>query len=90
MIDSLVGVFVMVGVTTFLAALLELANFVLSPASTPEAARQLIEQTPELQATVSRFSAATGQPADEVKAELAARLCELPRDSFGISNPGCR
>jgi len=39
---------------------------------------------------VSRFSAATGEPAAEVKAELAARLCELPRDASGINNPGCR
>ena len=90
MVDGLVGVFVMVGVTTFMAALVELGNFVLSPPSTPQASRELIEQTPELQATVSRFSAASGQPAAAVKEELAARLCELPRDASGINNPGCR
>ena len=77
MIDGLVGVFVMVGVTTFMAALVELGNFVLSPPSSPQASRELIEQTPELQATVSRFSAATGQPAAAVKDELAARLKKL-------------
>ena len=90
MIDGLVGVFVMVGVTTFMAALVELGSFVLAPPASLEATRELIEQTPELQATVSRFSAATGRPAAEVKAELAARLCELPRDASGINNPGCR
>ena len=90
MVDGLVGVFVMVGVTTFMAALVELGNFVLSPPSTPQASRELIEQTPELQATVSRFSAATGQPAAAVKDELAARLCELPRGAIEPPNPGCR
>ena len=90
MVDGLVGVFVMVGVTTFMAALVELGSFVLAPPSNVEESRQLIERTPELQSTVSRFSAATGQPAAEVKAELAARLCELPRDASGVNNPGCR
>lgn len=90
MVDALVGVFVMVGVTTFMAVLVELGSFVLAPPASVEATRQLIEQTPELQATVSRFSAATGLPAADVKAELAARLCELPRDASGINTPGCR
>ena len=90
MIDGLIGVFVMVGVTTFMAVLVELSSFVLAPPSTIEASRKLIEQTPELQATVSRFSVATGQSANSIKAELAARLCELPRDASGINNPGCR
>lgn len=90
MIDGLVGVVVMVGVTTFMAALVELGSFVLAPPASVEASKQLIEQTPELQATVSRFSAATGQPAADIKAELAARLCELPRDASGVNNPGCR
>jgi hypothetical protein len=90
MIDGLVGVFVMVGVTTFMAALVELGSFVLTPPSTLEGSRDLIENTPELQAVLSRFSAASGQPAAAVKAELAARLCELPRDASGINNPGCR
>ena len=71
MIDGLVGVFVMVGVTTFMAALVELGSFVLAPPTSLEGSRQLIEQTPELQAAVSRFSAATGQPAAAVKVELA-------------------
>ena len=90
MIDGLVGIFVMVGVTTFMAALVELGSFVLAPPTSLEGSRELIEQTPELQTAVSRFSAATGQPAAAVKAELAARLCELPRDASGINNPGCR
>jgi len=90
MVDGLVGVFVMVGVTTFMAALVELGNFVLSPPSTPQASRQLIEQTPEMQGIVSRFSAATGLSPSDVNSELAARLCELPRDASGINNSGCR
>ena len=39
MIDGLVGVFVMVGVTTFMAALVELGSFVLTPPSTLEGSR---------------------------------------------------
>ena len=37
MIDGLVGVFVMVGVTTFMAALVELGSFVLAPPASVEA-----------------------------------------------------
>jgi len=89
MIDGLVGVFVMVGVTTFMAALVELASFVLSPPSSLEASLELIQESPELQDTVRRFSAATGQPLAEVSAELAANLCRLPRDASGNSGLNC-
>ena len=90
MIDSLVGVFVMVGVTSFMAALVELGNFVLSPPSSPQDAMDLIRSSPELSATVTRFSSATSIPRSAVETELAARLCELPRDTSGVPTPGCR
>jgi len=90
MVDALVGVFVMVGVTSFMAALVELGSFVLSPPSSFKETLNYINSSPELNATVSRFSAATGNSAVGVKDKLAKRLCELPRDASGLAMPGCQ
>lgn len=90
MVDSLVGVFVMVGVTSFMAALVELGNFVLSPPSSRQDAINLIQNSPELSDAVARYASATSQPSTLIETKLAARLCELPRDALGVSTLGCR
>jgi len=88
MVDGLVGVFVLVGVTSFMALLVELGSFVLSPPASQESIEQLLDSQ-EYQSMLANFSSKSGLPLEKVKQGVIQQLCDLPRDAIASSNSGC-
>lgn len=88
MVDGLVGVFVLVGVTSFMALLVQLGSFVLSPPASKESIEQLLGSQ-ENQSMLRNFSNKSGIPFEKVKQGVIQQLCDLPRDAIASSNSGC-
>ena len=86
MIGSIIGLLVMIALTTFMAALMQLSAEVLAPKKILTSAQKAVVrqywlglQTPlTIPPTVA-----------EVEAEISKLLCELPRDSSGTYRSGC-
>ena len=82
MIQSIIGLLVIVMVTTLTAGLVQLSAEVLAPKRT---------LTPSQKAVVEQYRNGLLSPpaADLVEVEIVKMLCELPRQTNGISQPGC-
>ena len=85
MIGSIIGLLVMIALTTFMAALMQLSAEVLAPKKILTSAQKAVVrqywlglQTPLIPPTEA-----------EVEAEISKLLCELPRDSSGTYRSGC-
>lgn len=83
MIQSIIGLLVIVMVTTLTAGLVQLSAEVLAPKRT---------LTPSQNAVVERYSKVLPSLPDEglVKADIENMLCELPRETDGIPQSSCR
>ena len=82
MIQSIIGLLVIVMVTTLTAGLVQLSAEVLAPKKA---------LTPSQNAVVKQYRNGLTSPpaADLVEVEIVKMLCELPRQTNGISQPGC-
>ena len=82
MIQSIIGLLVIVMVTTLTAGLVQLSVEVLAPKRT---------LTPSQKAVVKQYRNGLLSPptADLVEADIVKMLCELPRQTNGVSQPGC-
>ena len=87
MIGSIIGLLVMIALTTFMAALMQLSAEVLAPkkiltSAQKEVVRQYLSGLPTTPIPPTEAEA-------EAEAEISKLLCELPRDSSGTYRSGC-
>jgi hypothetical protein len=91
MIESLVGLLVMVAVTTFMASVVKLGSVVLEPKGTLTGSQQTLQKSVITQYSKSVKSILSlAEIEKEVIKEVSILMCELPRDSSGIRQAGCR
>ncbi len=82
MIQSIIGLLVIVMVTTLTAGLVQLSAEVLAPKKA---------LTPSQNAVVERYSKVLpSSPEEDPVKEIVNMLCELPRETDGIPQPSCR
>lgn len=86
MVGSIIGLLVMIALTTFMAALMQLSAEVLAP-------KKIL--TSSQKAVILQYWRGLPAPPPtppaiaEVEAEISKLLCELPRDSSGTYRSGC-
>ena len=86
MIGGLAGAFILVGVTSFLSALLELGAFVLAPPGTKDQMTTWLNSSADIQLLINQYSGRTKKTKSSVIDSLAKELCELPLDASGSVN----
>jgi hypothetical protein len=83
MVGSIIGLLVMIALTTFMAALMQLSAEVLAP-------KKILTSSQKAVIWQYRLGLpAAPPPVAEVEAEISKLLCELPRDSSGTYRSGC-
>ena len=85
MIGSIIGLLVMIALTTFMAALMQLSAEVLAPKKILTSSQKAVI----LQYCAGLPAPPPTPPVAEVEAEISKLLCELPRDSAGTYRSGC-
>jgi len=83
MLGAFVGGTVLVGITTMLTVVLEIASITLSPPSTAESMKGWLTASPDSSEIIRLYATAVNQPADQITTALSLELCELPLDSLG-------
>jgi hypothetical protein len=82
MVESLVGLIVMVMVTSFMASLVQLASEILEPKPfLTELDKSIVEQY--------RFASKSSISEEIMEEEVSKFICKLPRDSNYGSRDGC-
>lgn len=82
MVGSIIGLLVMIALTTFMAALMQLSAEVLAP-------KKILTSSQKAVIWQYRLGLPAPPPVSEVEAEISKLLCELPRDSSGTYRSGC-